>query len=285
MQLLQRLSKIVLLSSFTIAAYADPFVYNNLLTNGLFAITSGPTSEAADDFVLTSQTTLTSAAFVGLIVPGTGGAPSITDVTVEIYRVFPLDSDTTRTAKVPTRVNSPSDVDFASRDSAASQLSFISTILTTSFTSLNSVAANGIHPSPNQTTLGDGAVTGQEVQISVNFTSPITLDANHYFFVPTVTLSNGASFYWLSASRPIVAPGTPFPAGSTDLQAWVRNDGLEPDWLRVGTDIVGGTTPPTFNAAFLLNGDTTTATPEPSTIVLSAAGLLAIAARKRRRTL
>jgi len=284
MHILQGVSKIVLLSSFAVAAYADPFVYNNLLTNGLFAITSGPTSEAADDFVLTSQTTLTSAAFIGLIVPGTGGSPSITDVTVEIYRVFPLDSNAARTPNVPTRVNSPSDVDFASRDSAAAQLTFISSILTTSFTSLNSVAANGIHPSPNQTTLGNGPITGQEVQISVNFTSPITLDANHYFFVPTVTLSNGASFYWLSASRPIVAPGTPFPAGFTDLQAWVRNDALEPDWLRVGTDIVGGTTPPTFNAAFLLNG-TTTAVPEPSTIVLSAVGLLAIAARKLRRAL
>ena len=25
----------------------------------------------------------------------------------------------------------------------------------------------------------------------------------------------------------------------TDLQAWIRNDPLDPDWLRVGTDIVG----------------------------------------------
>jgi hypothetical protein len=51
-----------------------------------------------------------------------------------------------------------------------------------------------------------------------------------------------------------VAPGTPFPTGVTDLQSWIRNADLDPDWLRVGTDVVGGTTPPTFNATFSLSG-------------------------------
>ena len=37
---------------------------------------------------------------------------------------------------------------------------------------------------------------------------------------------------------------------------------LDPDWLRVGTDIVGGMPAPTFNAAFSLSGSTI---PEPST--------------------
>ena len=36
----------------------------------------------------------------------------------------------------------------------------------------------------------------------------------------------------------------PFPPGFTDLQSWTRDVGIEPDWLRVGTDIVGGTAPP-----------------------------------------
>jgi hypothetical protein len=36
---------------------------------------------------------------------------------------------------------------------------------------------------------------------------------------------------------------------------WTRNNPpLAPDWLRVGTDIVGGTTPPMFDAAFSLTG-------------------------------
>jgi len=99
---------------------------------------------------------------------------------------------------------------------------------------------------------GDGPVSGQEVVFSVTFTSPITLDPDHYFFVPQVELSDGL-FLWLSAPRPIVPPGTPFPAGFTDLQTWVRDQALQPDWLRVGTDIVGGTNPPTFNASFSLS--------------------------------
>ena len=103
---------------------------------------------------------------------------------------------------------------------------------------------------------------------------------DHYFFVPQVALTNGAQFYWLSASRPISGPGTtPFPAGVTDLQAWTRDANLDPDWSRVGTDIVGGATPPTFNTAFSLEG---TAVPEPSTIALSLGGLALIGIIRRR---
>jgi hypothetical protein len=53
-------------------------------------------------------------------------------------------------------------------------------------------------------------VTGQETLISVNFTTPFNLPADHYFFVPQVELSNG-DFFWLSAPKPIIPPGTPFP--------------------------------------------------------------------------
>ena len=53
---------------------------------------------------------------------------------------------------------------------------------------------------------------------------------------------------------------------------------LDPDWLRVGTDIVGGA-PPTFNAAFELAGTV----PEPSTVVLTATGVLALIGIRRRR--
>jgi hypothetical protein len=50
-----------------------------------------------------------------------------------------------------------------------------------------------------------------------------------------------------------VSPGTPFPAGFTDLQSWIRNAKLKPDWSRIGTDI---THQGPFNAAFSLAGDT-----------------------------
>jgi hypothetical protein len=208
-----------------------------------------------------------------------------------MYRIFPADSNVNRTsgppvfstAAVPTRVNSPSDVAFASRDSATpNELTFTAQTLNTTFTALNSVQPGGIHPSPGQTTGGNGPLTGQEVEFDVTFTTPFDLPADHYFFVPQVEVNNGGEFYWLSADRPITGAGgtTPFPVGVTDLQAWTRDAMLDPDWLRVGTDIVGGATPPTFNAAFELAGTV----PEPSTVVLIATGVLALIAIRRRRS-
>jgi hypothetical protein len=187
-------------------------------------------------------------------------------VHVEIYRVFPLGSDTSRTsgpptfdtAQVPTRVNSPSDVALDDLDSGAGMITF-SVIKLGPFTAANSVDL-GIHPKPAQTTGGDGQVTGDEVRVDVTFTPALMLVAGHYFFVPQVLLSDpNDHFLWLSAPKPIVPPGTPF---SPDLQSWIRNAPLDPDWLRVGTDIVGDSA--TFDAAFSLQGDavaTPTATP------------------------
>ena len=260
-------------------------IYNNLTPNNGMAAASRPSSstfeiETGDDFFLGNQTSINSASFVGLLVPGTGGTPSISSLVAEIYRVFPQDSDTTRTPNVLTRVNSPADVAFDSRDSASSGLRFTFTVLNNSFTANNSVQPGGIHAFPNQRTGGNGPITGQEVQIDVTFLTPLSLAANHYFFIPQVQLSNGGEFYWLSASRPISGAGTtPFPAGVTDLQAWTRDAGLDPDWSRIGTDIVGGTTPPTFNMAFSLDG---TATPEPGDIVTALSGLSLLALRLRK---
>jgi hypothetical protein len=75
-----------------------------------------------------------------------------------------------------------------------------------------------------------------------------------------------------------VAPGTAFPPGLTDLQSWIRNDDLAPDWSRIGTDI---THQGPFNAAFSLSGQVV---PEPSSLILAALGLCGLAAwgwRKR----
>ncbi len=268
-------------------------IYNNLTPNNLIAVASRPglgafEIEAADDFVLGSQTSITGAAFTGLLVPGTGGVPSISQIVIEIYRVFPADSDVGRTSgpptfstsQVPTRVNSPSDVAFDSRDSSAvGELTFSTNQLSASFTALNSVQPGGIHPSPNQQTLGNGPLTGSEVQFNINFTNPFLLPAGHFFFIPQVQLTNGGEFYWLSASRPISGAGTtPF---APDLQSWTRDQFLDPDWLRVGTDIVGGTT---FNAAFELTGEAVSAAPEPGSLVLVGAGLMAAWWYRRRRT-
>src|SRR5258707_679157 len=66
------------------------------------------------------------------------------------------------TIKVPTRVNSPSDVEIASRDSSTGNLTFTPAVVSASFTANNSVL-NGIHPLPGIHTGGEGSVTGQEV--------------------------------------------------------------------------------------------------------------------------
>jgi hypothetical protein len=206
-------------------------------------------TETADDFVATQAVVISQATFTGLLPAGSSLA-SIIGVEIEIYHVFPGDSALPPSGNVLTRTNSPSDVeiDSATRDSADGSLTFSATILNPSFTASNSVV-NGINKHPGERTNGEGAVTGAEVLITVQFNPPIALPADHYFFRPEVELSSG-DFLWLSAPRPIVAPGTPF---LPDLQSWIRNDALAPDWLRIGTDITGQGP---FNAAFSLSGET-----------------------------
>ena len=262
-------------------ASADPFFFATGAPNGLMATGSAPSVnggleiESADDFVLNSPTVINQATFTGLLT-GTAQTSNIGQVTVEIYRVFPNDSVNPPSGTVPTRVNSPSDVALTERTNiAGGGLTVQTTLVNSSFTAANSVL-NGIHPLPNVTTGGEGSVTGREVQFTVNFTNPLNLPADHYFFVPQVQVSGG-NFLWLSGPRPIVSPGgTPF---TPDLQSWIRNGSLDPNWLRIGTDIVGGASPPTFNASFSLSGTTV---PEPSTWLLLGSGFAALLLRKAR---
>jgi len=211
-------------------------------------------TETADDFVLKQTTVLTGASIIGLIPSGTPLA-NITNVEVELYHGFPLDSANADplAGNVPSRSNSPSDVeiDAATRDASLGSLRFTISRLNANFSVLTTVV-NRINKKPLNTTHGEGPATGEEVEIAITFTNPIILPAGHYFFRPEV-LVNGGDFLYLSAPKPIVAPGTPI-AG--DLQAWIRNSRLAPDWLRIGTDIIGSDAPPapTFNMTFSLSG-------------------------------
>jgi len=240
-------------------ALAQSFFFSTGDPDGRMATASRPGSsgvleiETGDDFIVAQDTFIRQATITGLIPTG-AGLDSITQVVVEIYRVFPKDSVNPPDGRVPTRVNSPSDIAFDSRDSSSgdvsSKLTFDVELLADDFTAANSVL-NGINPIPDQRTGGEGPVSGQEVRIDVTLPNTLELPADHYFFVPQVKLADG-QFFWLSAPKPIVAPGTPF---APDLQSWIRNENLAPDWLRIGTDIVGGTPAPTFNATFSLHGN------------------------------
>jgi len=193
----------------------------------------------------------TAAIVVGLLTAAPASAiPVVNDVEIELYHVFPVDSDPARMPNVLTRTNSPSDNNFAAADGILGGLTFTTTVLNPSFTAKNSVF-NNIFPAPIQFTGGQGPMTGAEVKFDVKFTSPLTLTpGDHIFFRPEVDFGSAADFLWLSAPKPIVP--NPFPPGTTDLQSWTRNDGagaLAPDWSRIGTDI---TKQGPFNATFEL---------------------------------
>jgi len=213
-------------------------------------------TETADDFVLNQTTVITGATIVGLISPATPLA-NITNVEVELYHVFPRDSANPDplAGKVPSRANSPSDVeiDSATRDGSLGTLRFAVRLLNDN-SSVQIKVVDGINKKPNSTTHGEGPATGEEVEIAITFTNPILLPAGRYFFRPEVLVTAGGDFLFLSAPKPIVSPGT---AIAGDLQAWIRNSDLAPDWLRIGTDIINNTTPPpTFNMTFSLTGNT-----------------------------
>ena len=285
---------VLLTASITSFAFADapgtPFSFSTGFPDMRLATASRPEDpangkieiESADDFIApTGGVNLTSATFTGLL-PRNFDFGNVSEVVVEIYRVFPLDSDVSRTSgpptfstsQVPTRVNSPSDVAFDTRDSGAGGgLNFNISLAQPNVTAANSIL-NGINPKPNQATMGEGSVTGNAVTFNVTFTHPFSLPAGHYFFVPQVELPGPTdNFFWLSTARPpLLFTG--------DLQAWIRNANLDPDWLREGTDIIDGASPaPTFNEAFSLTG---TIPDSGSTALLLGSALTAVFYLKRR---
>jgi len=238
------------------SASAAPFLFTNGSPDGRLGALSRSESvgkiqtETADDFILAQPTVINGATITGLIV--NAPATSIANVEVEVYHVFPLDSIDPPSGRVLSRTNSPGDaeIDAATRDGSDGTLRFVANQQGAGVSVANTVV-NGINPNPSRTN-GEGPATGDQVQITITFTQPILLPAGHYFFRPEV-LVTGGDFLYMSSPR---SPGVPFVG---DLQAWIRTSRLAPDWVRIGTDVIGATppaTPPTFNMTFSLSGET-----------------------------
>src|SRR5256712_4579817 len=193
-------------------AWAEHFFFSTGNPDGrLGALSRRPSpgkieTETADDFALTETTVISQAVITGLIVPNTMPLASISQVEVELYHVFPLDSDLSRTIRVPTRVNSPADVeiDTATRDPLARTLSFSSTLLNPSFTVAHSVV-HGINASPNQITHGEGPQSGEEVAFTINFTTPIILPAGHSLLRAEAIGTRGSLYYLLVTTRELLS--------------------------------------------------------------------------------
>ena len=238
--------------------------------------------ELADDFVLTGETAITSATFTGLLPIG---APlsDVKDVTVEIYRVFPDDFNTVRTPAVTTRVNSPSDVELADRDSASGGLTFTPGVIQSSFTANNSVL-NGINPlnlDSSRVYRRRARCHGTRGRVQRSLHHAIR-SAGRPLFLRAAGGADQRRFLLVVGPETDRSPrGRRSRPGFTDLQSWIRNEPLDPDWLRIGTDV---THQGPFNAAFTLSGS---AVPEPSTwamMLLGFAGLGFAGHRRARRS-
>ena len=93
--------------------FGAPFFFSTGDPDGRIATVSRPSSsgkieiESADDFILNQTTSINHATFTGLLPAGVS-LSTIGNVRLEIYRVFPKDSQDPPSGNVPTRVNSPS---------------------------------------------------------------------------------------------------------------------------------------------------------------------------------
>src|SRR5438876_8809707 len=97
-------------------------------------------TETADDFTLDQTTVISRAVIVGLEPSGTQPR-DIKEVEVEVYHVFPLDSAMPPSGKVPSRANSPSDVEIgaATRAGNSGTLTFSTNALNSNFSVANTV--------------------------------------------------------------------------------------------------------------------------------------------------
>mmetsp|Transcript_31080 Transcript_31080/g.52333 ORF Transcript_31080/g.52333 Transcript_31080/m.52333 type:complete len:283 (-) Transcript_31080:561-1409(-) len=217
----------------------------------------GPEWESADDFKLCYPTNLYSGSVYVLLPNNVNPLTHIGQGAFEIYRIFPLDSAPFDNL-VPSRTNSPSDVDLGpkSRDTSSGSLRVFARLVRTPYSVSKSVFRRMFKKPANVTTGGDGPLSGTLYEFDFVFTTPISLPAGRFFAVFQLNYTPAARAW---AAFPPVAVSAAGPvAESGDLQSWGRKRGTTAitnifnDWERFGTDVVGGGVK--YNIAFSLTG-------------------------------
>jgi hypothetical protein len=232
-------------------------------------------TETADDFTVTgSGFKVTDVSFLGLF---TSTNPTIDDIDLAFYQVFPGASDPTR-IPVTVRTNGPEDTEFVAFSVGEGSLTFTTTDLGAFTIDQAILPGSGANTPGLGSGVVGGPVTGTLLQIDAKLSTPLELPPEAVFLVTAVDPAEG-DFFRVAGSHPPNFPD-PLPTGVADRQTWFRTNSpfpnaLDPDWVRV-SDVVNqqdGTANPAFNSAFRVIGEPNQV-PEPGTLSLLSLGLL-----------
>src|SRR5690348_6193190 len=138
-------AKLTLSMCMVTSLWASSFSFTTGVPDGRLGAASRRASpgkletETADDVLLQQTTVINRATITGLVPLGTP-LENIKEVEIEVYNVFPLDS-APASGKVPSRVNSPSDVEIgsATRAGDSGTLTFSASLVNASFDVGNTV--------------------------------------------------------------------------------------------------------------------------------------------------
>jgi hypothetical protein len=252
---------VILFNSVAVYAADLTTLWDTLEPNNAIAFSSQGQvpDEAADDFTITNPNgfRVTNISFLGFF---TDDKAKIQDINLAFYKVFPENSDLTRTPAT-VRTNGPADDEFTAVSLANKQLSFTVSDAKNGFEVKQTLLPNS---GPNAPGFGSGKLGGPAKgklrRIDVKLNTPLELKPGAIFLSIVVNPSTG-QFLRLAGSRPPTFPN-PLPTGVIDRQAWFRTNAgfanaLEPDWVR-GSDVANqqnGTADPAFNLTVKVQGE------------------------------